>query len=87
MVTFVICVEYVGVKYTMLTGIVIEIPFAMGELLLAFEAYFIRDWKTLQIVAYLPMLLLLLIIWTVPESVRWLWPKEKSKRQSRLWKK
>ena len=26
MVTFVICVEYVGVKYTMLTGIAIEIP-------------------------------------------------------------
>ena len=42
MVTFVICVEYVGVKYTMLTGIVIEIPFAMGELILALEAYFIR---------------------------------------------
>ena len=40
----------------MLIGIAIEIPFALGEALLGFEAYFIRDWTTLQIVAYLPLL-------------------------------
>ena len=72
MVTFVICVEYVGVKYTMLTGIVIEIPFAMGELVLALEAYFIRDWVTLQVVAHLPLLALLGLYFLVPESPRWL---------------
>ena len=49
MVTFVICVEYVGVKYTMLTGIAIEIPFALGEIVLGIEAYLVRDWFTLQI--------------------------------------
>lgn len=36
MVTFVICVEFVGPKYTMLTGIVIEIPFALGTFLSTF---------------------------------------------------
>ena len=51
MVTFVICVEYVGAKYTMFTGIIIEVPFALGELLLGLEAYYIRDWVTLQLVA------------------------------------
>ena len=40
----------------MLVGIAIEIPFAIGEDILGVEAYFIRDWKTLQIVAYLPLL-------------------------------
>ena len=40
----------------MLIGIAIEIPFALGEALLGVEAYFIRDWTTLQIVAYLPLL-------------------------------
>ena len=40
----------------MLTGIAIEIPFAIGEALTGVEAFFIRDWKTLQIVAYLPLL-------------------------------
>merc|ERR1719431_1630426 len=72
MVCFVLAVEHVGYKYTMLIGIAIEIPFALGEALLGFEAYFIRDWTTLQIVAYLPLLLLLGLYWVVPESVRWL---------------
>ena len=40
----------------MLIGIAIEIPFALGEALLGIEAFFIRDWKTLQMVAYLPLL-------------------------------
>ena len=39
----------------MLMGIAIEIPFALGEAVLGLEAYLIRDWKILQIVAYLPM--------------------------------
>ena len=40
----------------MLIGIAIEIPFAIGEMILGLQAYFIRDWKTLQMVAYLPVL-------------------------------
>jgi hypothetical protein len=50
MISFVICVECVGVKYTMLVGIIIEIPFAIGELLLGLEAYFLRDFFPLQLV-------------------------------------
>ncbi|XP_023325051.1 organic cation transporter protein [Eurytemora carolleeae] len=72
MVCFVIGVEHVGYKFTMLMGIAIEIPFALGEAVLGLEAYLIRDWKILQIVAYLPMALLLTVYWCVPESVRWL---------------
>ena len=49
MVTFVLAVEFVGPKYTMIIGIAIEIPFAMGEMLLGLEAYLIRDWITLQV--------------------------------------
>jgi len=72
MVCFVLAVEHVGFKYTMVIGIAIEIPFAVGEMLLGLEAYFVRDWKTLQIVAYLPILALMGLYFTVPESVRWL---------------
>ena len=72
MVTFVICVEYVGPKYTMLSGLIIEIPFALGELVLGLEAYFIRDWVTLQLVAHTPVLLLFGLWFLIPESPRWL---------------
>jgi len=72
MVTFVLAVEYVGFKYTMLIGIVIEIPFALGEILLGLEAYYIRDWYTLQLVSYLPWAILLGLWFIIPESPRWL---------------
>ena len=70
MVTFVLAVEYVGPRYTTFIGIAIEIPFALGEMLLGLEAYYIRDWRTLQMVAYLPLLALLVLWWLVPESPR-----------------
>jgi hypothetical protein len=67
MAPFVMCVESVGVKFTMLVGILIEIPFAIGELLLGLEAYFIRDFFTLQLVAHTPMAILVLLWFVVPE--------------------
>ena len=84
MVSFVLIVEHVGFKYSYMAGLLIDIPFALGEVLLGVEAYFIRDWRTLQIVAYLPMLLLLLIFWTVPESVRWLLAKGEIKKAKQI---
>ena len=58
-------------RYTTFIGIAIEIPFALGEMLLGLEAYYIRDWRTLQMVAYLPLLALLVLWWLVPESPRY----------------
>jgi len=72
MVSFVLAMELVGKKYTTLIGIAIEIPFALGGALLGLGAYFFRDWTTLQWVAHLPLLSLLVLYWVVPESVRWL---------------
>lgn len=75
MVTFVQAVEFIGPKFTMLFGIAIEIPFALGELVLGLEAYLIRDWYTLQLVAHVPLLVLLILWFLVPESPRWLLAK------------
>jgi len=72
MVCFVLAVEHVGFKFTMLIGIAIEIPFALGEALLGIEAFIVRDWRALQILAYLPLLVLVGLKWLVPESPRWL---------------
>lgn len=48
MMAFIISVECVGPKFAALVGVAINIPFAIGELLLAFEAYLIKEWKMLQ---------------------------------------
>ena len=77
-VAFVIVIEYSGLKFTMFVGIVIAIPFALGELLLGIEAIYIRDWKTLQIVSSLPWIILVPMIWfLLPETPRWLIAKKR----------
>jgi len=68
MVPFVMCVECVGTKYTMLVGMLIMIPFAVGELVLGLEAYLFRDFFTLQLVAHTPTILLLIYWFVVPEA-------------------
>eukprot|EP00092_Neocalanus_flemingeri_P000308 GFUD01000330.1.p1 GENE.GFUD01000330.1~~GFUD01000330.1.p1 ORF type:complete len:587 (-),score=99.35 GFUD01000330.1:144-1904(-) len=84
MVSFVLIVEHVGYKYTMIVGIGINIPFAIGEIILGVEAYFIRDWKMLQMVAYLPMVGLVIVYWIAPESVRWLLAKGKFEQAKKI---
>ena len=39
---------------------------------LALEAYIIRDWRTLTVISILPTLMVLLIFRSIPESPRWL---------------
>ena len=56
MVSFVLAVEHVGFKFTMLVGIAIGIPFSIGEAILGIEAAIVRDWRSLQILAHLPLL-------------------------------
>merc|ERR1719273_1208712 len=72
MVAFVITVECVGKRMGTLLGIAINIPFAVGGMVFAWEAYNFRDWYSLQLVGHLPTLLLLILWFFVPESPRWL---------------
>ncbi len=46
---FVLSTEFVGKKYRTSCGILIEIPFALGELYITMLAFLIRDWRTLQV--------------------------------------
>ena len=56
MVAFVLVVEHVGSRFTSLIGVAIEIPFAIGQGVLGLEAFIVRDWRALQILAHLPLL-------------------------------
>ena len=58
--------------YSKVFLLIVGIGFIAGELVLALEAYLIRDWITLQLVAYLPMLILMGLYFILPESTRWL---------------
>ena len=60
--------------------------FIFGELILATEAYLIRDYFTLQLVAHVPLALITMLYFVFPESIRWLVNKdrfEEAKRELR----
>ncbi|XP_059153490.1 organic cation transporter protein-like [Physella acuta] len=69
---FVLGMELVGPSKRMFVGIVVEIFWAAGVMILGGIAYFIRDWNYLQMAVSFPILLLFSYWWLIPESPRWL---------------
>ena len=55
MTSFVLATEFIGTKYRTSCGILIEIPFALGELYIVLLAYYIRDWVYLQVTIQLKL--------------------------------
>ncbi len=72
MVPYVIAAESSLPSFTVRSTLTTGSGFVIGELIFALEAYFIRDWVTLDLVVYAPMLALLVLCFVVPESTRWL---------------
>lgn len=69
---FVLGMELVGPSKRMFVGIVVEVFWAIGVMILGGIAYFVRDWANLQMACSFPILLLLGLWWFIPESPRWL---------------
>jgi len=84
MTCFVLATEFVGTKYRTACGILIEIPFALGELYIVLLAYYIRDWSKLQLAIGVPFLVLFLYLFKLPESVRWSWAVGKFKTANKV---
>lgn len=72
LVAYVISMEMVGPKKRLYAGIFLMMFFSVGFMLTAAFAYFINEWRTLQIAISLPGLLFLGYYWVIPESARWL---------------
>ncbi|KAI3364662.1 hypothetical protein L3Q82_010843 [Scortum barcoo] len=69
---FVLGTEWTGPKQRMLAGIITDYFFGVGYILLAGVAYFIRDWRKLQLAISAPGFLFIFYIWVLPKSARWL---------------
>ncbi|XP_054091844.1 organic cation transporter protein [Zeugodacus cucurbitae] len=72
LVAYVIAMEMVGPKKRLYAGIFLMMFFSVGFMLTGAFAYFISEWRTLQIAISLPGLLFLSYYWIIPESARWL---------------
>lgn len=69
---FVLGMELVGPSKRMFVGIVVEVFWAGGVMILGVIAYFVRDWNILQMSVSFPTLLMFSYWWLIPESPRWL---------------
>merc|ERR1719219_2259315 len=69
---FVLAVELVGPSWRVFCGVVIEFFFVGGELLLAVLAWWLREWRKLQLASVAPGILFLSYFFLLPKSVRWL---------------
>lgn len=75
LVAYVIALEMVGPKKRLVAGVGCQLFFTTGYILTAGFAYFITDWRMLQIAITIPSIAFLLYWWFIPESARWLLTK------------
>ncbi|KAF7662092.1 hypothetical protein LDENG_00246520, partial [Lucifuga dentata] len=69
---YVLLTEIVGVEYRRTVGVFYQMFFSVGILFLPLLAYFITDWRWLQVVITAPYIVFLSYYWFIPESPRWL---------------
>ncbi|PIK38567.1 putative organic cation transporter protein-like [Apostichopus japonicus] len=77
LIAFVIGTELVGPSKRVTANCMIQCTFAVGYMLLAVVAYFVRDWRILQLTIVAPTFLFIFTIPFVTESPRWLISKRR----------
>lgn len=70
--SFVLIMELIGPRYRDIVGILYQIPFNLGHLILPAFGYYLRDWNTFQLAISLPSIIFLSYYFLLPESPRWL---------------
>ncbi|NXA94554.1 S22A3 protein, partial [Melanocharis versteri] len=83
MTGYVIVTEIVGSDQR-IVGIVIQIFFTLGIIILPGIAYLIPTWQGIQLAITLPNFLFLLYYWVVPESPRWLLTRKKGEKALKI---
>ncbi|XP_076034529.1 organic cation transporter protein-like [Oratosquilla oratoria] len=69
---FVLILEVSSNSLRSYIGSVGSIPWSLGQILIPAFAYYIREWKYLQLAYIVPYLYCITYYWTLPESPRWL---------------
>ncbi|KAF7213816.1 solute carrier family 22 member 13 isoform X1 [Nothobranchius furzeri] len=71
--TSVMVVEWIDPSKSALCIFAIMSSFSLGEMMLSGIAYLISNWRTLQLVLFSPVVIILMAMyWLLPESARWL---------------
>ncbi|CAH0586908.1 unnamed protein product [Chrysodeixis includens] len=69
---YVLIIELCGKSFRPYASGLQEIPFLVSYISLPIIAYFVRDWRPLQLVTSVPWVVVIAYYWLIPESPRWL---------------
>ena len=72
---FLITVELLPSEKKTFVSMMINFPFVIGETLMCVMAWLTRDYSTMHLAGYLPLLTLFPLWFVIPESPRWLLAK------------
>ncbi|KAL1417599.1 hypothetical protein MTO96_006153 [Rhipicephalus appendiculatus] len=70
--SFCLLMEVIGPQKRRNTAVAFSLGFALGVVLLPGFAWFLQEWRTLQGVVSVPLLVFVVWSWYLPESPRWL---------------
>lgn len=76
---YILAMEIVGPKFRVATSATMSSMFAFGQVLLGLIASVVTPWRTLSMVLFAPVFLLVSYRWILTESHRWLLSKNKQK--------
>ncbi|KAL7888458.1 hypothetical protein AOLI_G00034320 [Acnodon oligacanthus] len=80
MTAYVLITELVGVEYRRVVGVLFQMIFSFGLIVLALIAYLIPNWRWLQVAFTVPYIIFMSYYWFVPESPRWLLSQNNSSK-------
>ncbi|XP_020370259.1 solute carrier family 22 member 2-like isoform X1 [Rhincodon typus] len=75
---YVFITELVGLQYRRTVGVLYQVCYSSGMMLLSAVAYFIPDWRNLQLATTIPNFFFLTYYWLIPESPRWMLSQKKN---------
>ncbi|XP_061602745.1 solute carrier family 22 member 2-like [Cololabis saira] len=81
---YVLITELVGVEYRRTVGVLYQMFFSVGILLLPLLSYYITDWRWLQVAITVPYIIFLSYYWFIPESPRWLLSQNKKEEAVKI---
>lgn len=78
--SFILALEWIGVKDRVLLGSIITATYPFGQIFLGFTARAVHNYRRLLQIIYAPGFLIFLYFWIAPESIRWLIVNQKKKQ-------
>ncbi|XP_069788086.1 solute carrier family 22 member 2-like [Narcine bancroftii] len=84
---YILISELVGMKHRRTVGIIIQMFFSFGMMLLSGVAYLVPAWRNLQLVMTVPNFIFLIYYWLLPESPRWLLSRKKREKAIKILQK